>query len=152
MLLAHLALAHPQPVARTALLSDLFLDLPFENANRRFRATRRYLRRALGDLLVSDNKQLALAPNLTIVCDYSEFERKTHPGASQVELEAAIALYRGPLLVPAPDGWAAYESHRAHMRYIDALRRFVDLALASNTPAAMWQAAQWEERAHIGYL
>lgn len=159
ILLARLALAHPQPVARATLLSDLFPELPFESAHRRFRATRHYLRRALGNLLVSDNKQLALAPNLAIVCDYIEFERKTHPGASQAELDAAIALYRGPLLVPAPDGWAAYESHRAHMRYIDALRRFVALALASNTPAAMLQAAQrwvaeepWEERAHIGYL
>jgi DNA-binding SARP family transcriptional activator/tetratricopeptide (TPR) repeat protein len=158
-LLARVALSHPQPVGRAAASQDLFPGLSPAAAARRMRSTRYYLRRALGDLLRDADDFLQLDPRLVIVCDLHAFERGTHPGAALDELDAAIRCYGGPLLEPAPAGWAAELAAHTHTRYLNALRRMVALAQALGAPARMLDAAQrwvdeepWEEAAHIALL
>lgn len=159
LLLARLALAHPRPLAKASLIRDLFPDCPAESAARRLRATRHYLRAAIGELLLVDDQGLGLAPGLRVTCDYLEFLRRTGPGATRADLEAAVELYRGALLQSAAEGWAAAEAHAAHARYVAALRSLIAFVRAVNSPAASCAAARrwaaeepWSEQAHVAYL
>lgn len=159
ILLARLALDHPQPISKGVLIQDLFPGLPPESGLRRLRATRHYLRQELGDLLVVDDQFAGLAPDLQIQCDYLEFLQRTAPGASRADLEAAVALYRGGMFQPPPEGWATELAHATHLRYIQTLRSLVALARTLDSPAASLSATQlwvaeepWEEQAHVAHL
>lgn len=158
-LLARLALAHPVPVTRAILYAELFPELPAEQAAQRFRTTLYYLRRGLGEVVVTTDDAVALDPHLLIEHDLAQFEHNTQPFATESALHTAITLYRGPFLDDEGEGWAAAEAQRLHARYLQALQRVVVLAQSSGRPGDALAAARrwtkeepWEERAHLAVI
>lgn len=158
-LLARLTLAHPRSVPRYTLLNDLFPNLPPDSAAGRLRTTLYYLRQALGTMIVSNDDGLSLVGTVNLWHDLGQFLSLTTPSATKSELEQALGLVRGTFLDTPSDGWATTEARRLHSRYLDTLRRLVNLAQAVNKPAGALEAARrwavaepWEEAAHIAYL
>lgn len=154
-LLACLALSHPARIARTVVQQRLFPDASPEHGARHLRTTLYYLRRALGDLLQTNDEQIGLSTLLAVVHDVGPFEAAAAPNASMRMLETAIATYRGPFLGGAAQGWAFDEAQRLQGLYVDSLRRLVALARAAGTPETALEAARawievepWDEHAH----
>lgn len=159
LLLARLALCAPSSVSQATLVADLFPSYPAETARRRLRSARQYLRHCLGSLLVSSDEQLGLDPEIVVVSDYRQFWQKTEHGATLAEIEEAITLYRGPLLAPVSDGWAAAQANLTQARYLEALQRLTLIARAARQPAVLLRAARrwvaeepWDESSHIALI
>jgi DNA-binding SARP family transcriptional activator/tetratricopeptide (TPR) repeat protein len=159
VLLARLALAHPQAIPRARLSNDLFPDAEPEYAARHLRTTLYYVRRVLGADLISAGPTIALSPSLQVSHDVGQFDAASGPNATRADLEHAAALFRGPLLDLSVEGWAAQEAQRLHARFVDVLRRLVTLARAVDTPETAFTAARrwveaepWEEEAHIALI
>ena len=158
-LIARLALAHPRPISREQLSTDLFPHVPRARAAHRFRTTLYLLRQVLGDYLNTEGDQIGLDTVLHVEHDVGRFETLSQPGASQGALEAAISLYRSSFLETPGEGWPTQEADRLHNRYVDALRSLVALAQATGTPEVALDAARrwvmeepWEEAAHVALI
>ncbi len=158
-LLARLALAHPQPLHRTRLRQELWPgDAPARTATH-LRTTLYLLRRTLPGLIHADKERVALDKEIVVDHDVRRFLDNSGPQATRNGLQQAIALYRGPFLQDATDGWALATSHMLHDRYILALRRLLVMAHAAADPATALQAARrwvqeepWEEQAHLAVV
>jgi DNA-binding SARP family transcriptional activator len=158
-LLARLALAHPQPLSRSALRRELWPDDPAARTASRLRTTLYLLRRALPDLVHADKETVALEMGIVIHHDVRRFLAGTGPQATRNSLQRAVALYRGPFLEDPGDGWALETSHMLHDRYVQALQRLLAMARAAADPATALQAARrwvqeepWEEQAHLAVV
>lgn len=132
-LLAYLALRAGRAHPRETLMRLLWGDTGEPQARQSLRQTIVRLRRALGagkrPALVVQGDTIALNP-AAIAIDVAEFERLVRRGVAD-GLEAALALYHGPLLdglhvaAPAFEEWLESERARLHELALVALRRLL---------------------------
>jgi predicted ATPase/DNA-binding SARP family transcriptional activator len=102
---------------------------------------------ATGTVLVADRNSVRLNPT-SITTDVTDFEAglkavaETSAETEQVQrLEAALALYRGPLLPGNYEDWIAPERQRLADRYVNAARQLIRaLAQDGELPRALDQA------------
>jgi TolB-like protein len=140
-LVACLALSLGSPWPREKLLALLWSDRGEEQARASLRQALAELRRMLGEpsALRTEHDSVSLDPAM-IAVDAIEFERLAKTG----KLEAAAALYRGPLLDKhgvrddAFEDWLRIERTRLHNLMIDVLDRFT----VSQTGDAAIETAQ----------
>ncbi len=158
-LLARLAMAHPRPVTRTAIICDLFPETTPSRAARHLSTTLYYVRRALGDMLCAGEDEIALDPSLDLWLDTTEFTQAISAGANVERLRHAIDLYRGPFLENPLEGWAATVAGQMEELYVQALRRVIAFAQASGTMqdaldvAERWAAREpWDASAHAALI
>ena len=127
--LALLALRHDRDVPRSYLAALLWPDSPEEQALASLRRTLTDLRQAMGDyadcLLAPTSRALRLDFN-RVWADVVAFDRGV--GSSQAEvLEAAVALYCGPLLEGCPEEWVLQEREAREEAYLSALEKLAML-------------------------
>src|ERR1051326_4439605 len=144
-LLAYLAVRAGRAHARDGLTSLFWADTPDKQARQNLRQTMVRLRRALDGTrrpaLVAQGDTITLNPGAVDV-DVTQFERLVRRGTSEA-LEAAAALYHGPLLdgvragAPAFEEWLDAERARLSGLALEALRR----VLARHEKAARDDAA-----------
>ncbi|RME99858.1 MAG: hypothetical protein D6768_14165, partial [Chloroflexi bacterium] len=137
-LLAYLGICNtPQP--REQLIALLWPDSLPDAARKNLRNTLWALRKTLGDdLLHTDADQLSLAGHVWL--DVRQFETDAE---SPADLQAALELYRGPLLnglalADAPDFelWLAVERERLGQHYL----RLLETQIAAFRRNGDWQA------------
>ena len=132
-LLAYLALRPRQSHPRETLTALLWGDTPEHRARQSLRQTlvglRRVLRARRAAVLITHGDMVTLdAADLDI--DVARFGRLARRGTAKA-LEAAAALYRGPLLDGLQvaetgfDDWLQSERARLHERVVDVLRALV---------------------------
>jgi len=129
--LAYLALRAGRPHTRDALTGLLWDETREKQARQNLRQTMVRLRRGLAGThrpaLVVQGDTVALNP-AEIEIDVVQFERLARRGTPEA-LDAAVALYHGPLLdgfritAPAFEAWLDAERARLHDLVVDALRR-----------------------------
>jgi DNA-binding SARP family transcriptional activator len=147
-LLAYLAVRAGRAHARDTLTTLFWADVGERQARQSLRQIMVRLRRALAGhprALVAQGDTVTLSPP-ALDLDVAAFERLVRRGTPEA-LEAAAALYRGPLLdgvrVEAPGFEEWLESERARLAELalDALRRLVDHHLKRERLDAAAQAA-----------
>jgi DNA-binding SARP family transcriptional activator len=146
-LMAYLAIAVSDRFVRRDVLLGLFWpELDQEHARAALRRALYFLRQALGDGVIEarGDEEVRLSPG-SVWCDAVEFERALDRG----EAEAALALFRGPLLegfyiAGAPEAERWLDQARTHLTE-EAARSAWALAEAPGTPATT--AAEWARRA-----
>ncbi len=107
-------------------------------------AARRALEAAGGAAhLTADRQTAGLATDLQHEVDVQQFDRLVTAGDPR-SLAAAVALYRGPVLVDLPDEWVLDVQDEYRIRAADACERLGDHAEATGDWAA---AADWARRA-----
>jgi len=137
LLLAYLALRGGEPQAREKLMALLWSDRGESQARGSLRQALWALRRALKAVepcpLIIEGESVALDP-LAVEADTLAFERLVADGSPDA-LEAAIALYRGPLLEgvrvrdPAFENVLAGERQRLHELAMEAGTRLLNYRL-----------------------
>src|SRR5262245_15871940 len=150
-LLAYLALRPGRAHARDALTGLLWGDTAERQARQSLRQTMVRLRRVLAGTsraaLIAQGDTVTVNPSVLDV-DVAQFERLVRQGTTKA-LEAAMALYRGPLLdgvrvtAPAFEDWLASERARLHEVALDVLRRLATTQVRSRK---IDQAAQTAAR------
>src|SRR5262249_29002639 len=125
--------------ARESLTGLLWGDTPTRQARQSLRQTMVRLRRVLAGTpraaLVAQGDTVTVNPSALDV-DVVQFERLVRQGTPRA-LEAAAALYRGPLLdgvqVTAPEfeDWLSSERARLHELALDVLRRLATAQVRS---------------------
>jgi DNA-binding SARP family transcriptional activator len=138
-LLAYLAVRPGRAHARESLTELLWGDTADRQARQSLRQTMVRLRRALAGaprtVLVAQGDTVTVNPS-TLDVDVVQFERLVRQGTPKA-LEAAVALYRGPLLdgvqvtAPAFEDWLAGERARLHELALDVLRRLAGTQVRS---------------------
>ncbi|HKZ04738.1 MAG TPA: BTAD domain-containing putative transcriptional regulator, partial [Methylomirabilota bacterium] len=147
-LLAYLAVRGGRAHAREALTALFWADAGERQARQSLRQIMVRLRRALAGsrrALVVQGDTVTLHPTALDV-DVATFERLLRRGTPEA-LEAAVALYQGPLLdgvhvvAPGFEEWLESERARLAELALDALRRLMDHHLKRGRPEAAAQAA-----------
>jgi DNA-binding SARP family transcriptional activator len=147
-LLAYLAVRAGRAHARETLAGLLWADAGEQQARQSLRQTMVRLRRTLAEsprALVAQGDTVTLTPT-ALDLDVTAFERLARRGTPEA-LEAAVALYQGPLLdgvhVEAPSFEEWLESERARLAELalEALRRLVDRHIKAARVDAAIQAA-----------
>lgn len=138
-LLAYLAMQEGKPVPREALADLLWTDRGVEQARHSLRQTLLVLRRELGAkahaAMRSDERMLSLDPAAVSV-DALQF-RGMGGATDRAALEAAAALYRGPLMEGLPavsrdfDAWLETTREAFADGAIDMLGRLADACAAT---------------------
>jgi DNA-binding SARP family transcriptional activator len=96
-LLAFLACTGPQPHSRDKLMALLWGSHFETQARQNLRQALTRLRRVLGeDAIIANGESVSIGPDM-IACDVVRFEALAG-GGSRDALNAAVGLYRGPLL------------------------------------------------------
>jgi DNA-binding SARP family transcriptional activator/Tfp pilus assembly protein PilF len=117
-LLAYLALNWEQPQRRLALQALFWPDKSPRSAANNLRQALWHLRQALPpETLHLDGDLVAWNPAQPPWVDAQAFEH----ALDAHDLDAALALYAGPLLPGAYDEWAQLERERLYLRYLTAL-------------------------------
>ena len=156
-LLAHLALAE-RPRSRERLCELLWPGKDPDHARGALRRTLSVLRKAVGEEWIeaaTDSVALRDGPGLAI--DTRGFRSLAHAGATQAELEEAVALFGGELLEgfslrdsPDFDAWHAYEADVLRRELGGALGRLVRLLLERGEyGAAIPHAQRWLALDHL---
>ncbi len=137
-------LLHPQRHTRDALATLFWGDSPDEKARHSLRTALAALRQHLGEtLLLADREGVQIDPASPIFVDLRQFVASVQPadGLSPLDgaqLQAALALWQGPLLEGFYDDWVIAEREHWHTRLGKLL---LDLAHAlrarSNYPLAI---------------
>ncbi|MBC8136872.1 MAG: hypothetical protein H8F28_13390, partial [Fibrella sp.] len=135
-LLALLALRAGRDVDRDWLAGTLWSEHREDAARRSLRQSLHDLRAALGadaarvSCESPRSLRLDLAPGSGTWADILSFDAATNriATATPAALEAAVALYRGPLLQDCAEEWALEERRERETRYIAALERLAELA------------------------
>lgn len=137
-LLALIAAGRGKGVSRDKLVSYLSPESSSESARHALHQLLYYLRQQAGEDVLLGTDPLRLNPDV-LTSDVMEFEDALDRG----ELDAAVALYRGPFLDGFHIGdsmefeeWAAAERLRLAARNVDALFRLAAAADARNDSAA----------------
>ena len=147
-LLAYLAVRAGRAHARTTLCELLWADAGERQARQSLRQTMVRLRRTLAEsprALVIQGDTVTLTPTALDV-DVTAFERLVRRGTPEA-LDAAVALYQGPLLdsvqVAAPSFEEWLESERARLAElaIEVLRRLIERHIKAGRVDAAIQAA-----------
>ena len=136
-LLALLALRAGQAVERGWLAGTLWPDSPEGQALSNLRGSLTDLRRALGAAAgcVCAPSPRSLALDLSAIdVDVIAFDRAIARGDA-ASLEAAAALYRGPLLEGCCEGWVFQERQAREQAYLAARERLAVLALEEGEAA-----------------
>jgi len=146
-LLAVLAVARGRPVGRERLIGLLWPELASEAARHNLSETLYVLRKELGDeaMVAPAGGDLALSPAV-VDSDVAEFQALLDAG----DAEAAVRLYRGPLLdgfyvadAPEFERWAEGERDRLARAYGRALE---GLAEAAESEGSAIRAVDWWRR------
>jgi DNA-binding SARP family transcriptional activator/TolB-like protein len=146
-LLALLAVARGRPVGRERLIGLLWPELTSEAARHNLSETLYVLRKELGDeaIVSPAGGDLALGPAV-VESDVAEFQALLDAG----DAEAAVHLYRGPLLdgfyvadAPEFERWAEGERDRLARAYGRALE---GLAETAETEGSAIRAVDWWRR------
>jgi DNA-binding SARP family transcriptional activator/TolB-like protein len=146
-LLAVLAVARGRPVGRERLIGLLWPELTSEAARHNLSETLYVLRKELGDeaIVSPAGGDLALGPAV-VESDVAEFQALLDAG----DAEAAVHLYRGPLLdgfyvadAPEFERWAEGERDRLARAYGRALE---GLAETAETEGSAIRAVDWWRR------
>ncbi len=136
-LLAYLALAD-RPHSRDALAELLWPDRDTEHARGALRRTLSTLRKAIGEEHVeAARERVALARGPGLEIDVDRFRGLTALGASETELEEAVALFGGDLLEgfsvrdsPAFEDWQLLEADGLRRELGGVIERLVDARAA----------------------
>ncbi len=152
-LLALLACARDKGLTRDKLIGYLWPETDGERARRHLSDALYVLRRSLGEeAVVAAGEALRLDPE-AVRCDVCEFE----DALEREDLEAAVALYDGPLLDGfylgdgrAFEGWVEAERARLADRYAGAVEALAERSAEASDHRA---AAEWWKRlaAHDPY-
>jgi predicted ATPase/DNA-binding SARP family transcriptional activator len=130
-ILALLILRHGRPVERTWLAGLLWSDTAESQGLATLRRYLAYLRRALGSEVsrLQSPTSSSLMLDLTgATVDLITFDTALARGERQ-SLEAAVALYRGPLLEGWTEEWVFEERSRREQAYLQALEALATDAL-----------------------
>jgi TolB-like protein/DNA-binding SARP family transcriptional activator/Tfp pilus assembly protein PilF len=137
-LLALLAVEHPRGLGREKLVAYLWPECDAERGRHLLRDSLYLLRTAVGDAVLSVSNELRLDPE-RLQCDLWEFRAALAAG----DLEAALALYRGPFLdglfvddAAEFERWAEVERSRLALSYREALEALAEQKLASGDTRA----------------
>lgn len=129
-LLALLTLRAPQPVERSWLAGVMWPDSVDDQARENLRHSLSNLRSILGpdaSRLVSETSRTLRFEVTGMQCDVLAFDVAFANGGP-VGLEAAVALYRGPLLEECYEEWILPERQRRAQEYCSALESLADQA------------------------
>ena len=145
-LLALLAVEHPRPLSRDKLVAYLWPESGTDDARHLLRESLYILRSALGDdSVLSTGDDLRLNPD-RLTCDLWEFEA----ALARDDLEAAVAVYRGPFLsgfhlsdAEEFERWAEGERSRLARRYGQALEQLAERQMQGGDPV---RAVEWWSR------
>lgn len=130
-LLAQLALRQGREVDRTWLAGTLWPDSPDTQALASLRRTLTDLRAALGPFdskVVTPSPKTLLLVETGVWVDVAEFDRLA--GSEDLDgLEAALALYRGPLLEGCAEEWVLGDRQSREETFLQASERAARLAM-----------------------
>ncbi len=124
-LLALLALHANRPVERSWLAGTVWPESTESQALANLRLSLTFLRRALGAEAWRLQSLTRHTLTLTVAdedVDALEFDRAVEAGDAR-SLEAAVALYQGPLLAGCPEAWIVPERERRALACVAALER-----------------------------
>jgi DNA-binding SARP family transcriptional activator len=147
-LLALLALHQDREVDRAWLAGTLWPDSSLDQCLANLRRSLRLLRRALGSeatRLLSPTRRAVALDLRGAAVDVAAFDAAITRG-DPASLEAAIALYRGPLLEGCVEEWVVPERERREQEYLAALESLAEQALAHGEPGS---AEQYLRRAVV---
>ena len=160
-LLALLVLRHRAPLDRKWLAATLWPDSDETQALRNLRRSLNNLREVLGTeafrLFAPTPRTLSL--NLSgASCDVHEFDALIARGET-ASLEAAVKLYRGPLLEGCLEEWAITERDAREKAYLDALETLAaqaaeskDVEKEARVLRRIVSAAPWRETAQYSLM
>ncbi|MCB2223515.1 MAG: AAA family ATPase [Actinobacteria bacterium] len=140
-LMAYLVLHRDRAHTRALLIGTFWPDMAESRGRRRLSHALWQIRTAVGDedCLVTPGDSVRFDPDTDFWLDVDEFEwtlEQASPGspdAGRAEadlLARAVDLYRGHLLAGFYDDWLFPDQDRLRLRYLGALGRLTDLAMA----------------------
>ncbi|MGC9399436.1 MAG: ATP-binding protein [Anaerolineae bacterium] len=125
-LLAYLLLHRSRPQPRERLSALFWGERPEQKARHSLSTALWRLRRSLPDeeVILSDHHTVQLDPQADLWLDVDAFEELVEREDAS-DLQAAVALYRGPFLDGFYDDWVINERYRLEALYLDALARLM---------------------------
>lgn len=127
-LLAFLLLHRDSPQSRQHLAFLFWPDTSEEQARANLRNLIHFLKRALPEdesYLVLETQTIQWNPQVQLVLDVEAFTRLTDRTASRANLQQAVDLYRGDLLLECYDDWIQPEREQLRQVYFNTLNSLI---------------------------
>ena len=165
-LLAYLVFHADRPVRRDELAGLFWPELPQKVARHNLRQSLYRLRQAVNQIAPNFSGQLLTVSQQTVQVNQTAIDHDTAvfntPPQTVVDLETAVALYRGEFLagITMPENeaftaWLDFQRQKYHQQVLDYLSRVIQSAQTDQTPIILEQYAQqllqlepWHEQTH----